>query len=167
MILVTLWCAANFCWSCSANPPPRLVCWTIGHAKLQLGVWHNSHSLQWFWSHFDVLLTSDLIVQQTHFWGWFVEQRAMISCSFGCVRTLNSHCYDSGHTVVPLTSELIVQQTHLSLLADLLVKLAWPGESYGRFVDQKLIHSSSFRCDQIYKCQRYFSHTLLCYLSRS
>jgi hypothetical protein len=26
--------------------------------------------------------------------------------------------------------------------------------------------SSSFRCDQIYKCQRYdLSHTLLCYLS--
>jgi hypothetical protein len=35
-----------------------------------------------------------------------------------------------------------------------------------RFVEQMLMLSSSFRRDQIYKCQRYnFGHTLICYLS--
>jgi hypothetical protein len=38
--------------------------------------------------------------------------------------------------------------------------------SWGRFVEQKLMLNSSFRCDQIHDCQRYdFGHTLLCYLS--
>jgi hypothetical protein len=37
----------------------------------------------------------------------------------------------------------------------------------GRFVEQKLMLSSSFRFDKINNCQRFdFSHTLLCYLSR-
>jgi hypothetical protein len=36
----------------------------------------------------------------------------------------------------------------------------------GRFVEQKLMPSSSFRCDLIYKYDTYdFGHTLLCYLS--
>jgi len=36
----------------------------------------------------------------------------------------------------------------------------------GQFVESMLMHSSSFRCDQIYNCQIYnFGHTLLCYLS--
>jgi hypothetical protein len=35
-----------------------------------------------------------------------------------------------------------------------------------QYVEQKLTLSSSFRCNQIYKCQiYYFSHTLLCYSS--
>jgi len=35
--------------------------------------------------------------------------------------------------------------------------------SWGRFVEQKLMLSSNFRCDQIYKNERYdFGHTLLC-----
>ncbi len=38
----------------------------------------------------------------------------------------------------------------------------------GQFVEQKLMLSSSFRRDQIYKDERYdFGHTLLCYLSRT
>jgi hypothetical protein len=38
----------------------------------------------------------------------------------------------------------------------------------GQFVEQKLMLSSSFRCDQIYKYERYdFGHTSLCYLSRT
>ncbi len=38
--------------------------------------------------------------------------------------------------------------------------------TWGRFVEQKLMLSSSFRCDPIYKYERYdFGHTLLCYLS--
>ncbi len=38
--------------------------------------------------------------------------------------------------------------------------------NWGRFVEQKLILSSNFRCYQIHSCQRYdFGHTLLCYLS--
>jgi hypothetical protein len=40
------------------------------------------------------------------------------------------------------------------------------GKTCGRFVEQKLMLSSNFRCDQIYKNERYdFGHTLLCYLS--
>jgi hypothetical protein len=36
----------------------------------------------------------------------------------------------------------------------------------GQFVEQMLMLSSSFRCDQIYKYNIYdFGHTLLCYLS--
>ncbi len=36
----------------------------------------------------------------------------------------------------------------------------------GRFVEQKLMLSSNFRCDQIHKNKRYgFGHTLLCYLN--
>ncbi len=35
-----------------------------------------------------------------------------------------------------------------------------------RFVERKLMISSSLRCDQSQKCHRYvFGHTLLCYLS--
>jgi len=38
----------------------------------------------------------------------------------------------------------------------------------GRFVEQKLMPSSSFRCYQIHNCHRYdFGHTLLCHLSRT
>jgi len=38
----------------------------------------------------------------------------------------------------------------------------------GRFVEQMLLLSLSFRCDQIYKCERNdFGHTLLCYLSQA
>ncbi len=51
-----------------------------------------------------------------------------------------------------LKSDLDAKQTHL----------------WGRFVEQKLALSSSFRCDQIYKIRRYdFGHTLLCYLSQT
>jgi hypothetical protein len=40
--------------------------------------------------------------------------------------------------------------------------------SRGRFIGQRLMLSSSFRCDQIYKYELYdFGHTLLCYLSRT
>jgi hypothetical protein len=39
-------------------------------------------------------------------------------------------------------------------------------ERCGRFVEQKLMLSSNFRCDQIYRNERCdFGHTLLCYLS--
>jgi len=40
-------------------------------------------------------------------------------------------------------------------------------QTTGRFVEQIVMLSLSFRCNQIYKCQRYdyFGHTLLCYLS--
>ncbi len=38
----------------------------------------------------------------------------------------------------------------------------------GQFVEQKLMLSSSFRRDQIYKYERYdFGHTVLCYLSQT
>jgi hypothetical protein len=38
----------------------------------------------------------------------------------------------------------------------------------GRFVEQMLMLSSSFRCDQIHNCHWYdLGHTLLCYLSRT
>jgi hypothetical protein len=38
----------------------------------------------------------------------------------------------------------------------------------GRFVEQKLVLSSSFRCDKIHNCLRYdFSHTLLWYSSQT
>jgi hypothetical protein len=41
-------------------------------------------------------------------------------------------------------------------------------ESRGRFVEQKLMLSSNFRCYQIHNCQRCeFGHTLLCYLSHT
>ncbi len=41
-------------------------------------------------------------------------------------------------------------------------------ESRGQFVEQKLGPSTSFRCDQIQNCHRYyFGHTLLCCLSRA
>jgi hypothetical protein len=41
-------------------------------------------------------------------------------------------------------------------------------ELRGQFVEQKLMLSSNFRCDQIYKYQRYdLGHTLLCYLSQT
>jgi hypothetical protein len=37
---------------------------------------------------------------------------------------------------------------------------------WDRFVEQNLMLSSSFRCDQIYNCQSYdFDHALFCYLS--
>jgi hypothetical protein len=40
-------------------------------------------------------------------------------------------------------------------------------QNTGRFVEQIVMLSSSFRCNQIYKCKRYdyFGHTLLCYLN--
>jgi hypothetical protein len=38
----------------------------------------------------------------------------------------------------------------------------------GPFVKQKLVLTSSFRCDLIHNCHRYdFGHTSLCYLSKS
>ncbi len=41
-----------------------------------------------------------------------------------------------------------------------------PLYSWGPFVEQKLMLSSSFKCDQNYKYERYyFGHTLLCFLS--
>ena len=53
---------------------------------------------------------------------------------------------------VLLKSDLDVQRIHLR----------------GRFVEQKLMVSSSFRCYQIHNCHRLdFGHTLLCYLSRT
>jgi hypothetical protein len=41
-------------------------------------------------------------------------------------------------------------------------------EASGRFVEQKHLLSFCFRCEQIYKYERYdFGHTLLCYLSQT
>ncbi len=46
-------------------------------------------------------------------------------------------------------------------LRSLPTNIAW-----GRFVEQKLMLSSNFRCDQIFNNHCYvFGHTLLCYLS--
>ncbi len=40
--------------------------------------------------------------------------------------------------------------------------------TWSRFVEQKLVLSSSFRCDRIHNCYRYdFGHTFLCYLSQT
>ncbi len=53
-----------------------------------------------------------------------------------------------------LKSDLDVQQTHLS--------------HWGQFVEQTLMLSSNFRCDQIFKYKMHdFGHTLLCYLSQT
>ncbi len=98
----------------------------------------------WFWSHFIVLLKSNLGVKQTHLWDWFVEQKFMLSSSFRCDQIYKCPRYDFGHNfAVLLKSNLGVNQTHL----------------WDRFVEQKFMLSSSFRCDQIYKCPRYdFGH---------
>jgi len=54
------------------------------------------------------------------------------------------------HFVVLLNSDLEVKQIGF----------------WGQFAEQKLVLSSNFRCDQIYKNGGYdFGHTLLCYLS--
>ncbi len=51
-------------------------------------------------------------------------------------------------------SDLDVQRTHLS--------------HWGQFVEQMLLLSLNFRCDQIYKYRLHdFGHTLLCYLSQT
>ncbi len=68
-----------------------------------------------FRSHFVVTLKSHLHVQQTHlrFWGWFLEQKFMLSSSFRCDQIHNYHRYN---VVVTLRSDSDVQQPHLSLL---------------------------------------------------
>jgi len=50
----------------------------------------------------------------------------------------------------------------------LLFKFSRHKVNRGRFVEQKLMLSSSFRCYQIHNCHRSdIGHTLLCYLSRT
>ncbi len=44
--------------------------------------------------------------------------------------------------------------------------IIFASKAWGGFVEQKLVLSCYFRCDQIYNSQIYeFGHTLLCYLS--
>ncbi len=52
----------------------------------------------WFWSHFAVLLKSDLDVQQTH--NRFVEQKVMLSSNFRCYQIHNCQRYHFGHTLL-------------------------------------------------------------------
>ncbi len=61
----------------------RPVCWTKAHAQQQLKVLPKSELSQvWFWSHFVVLLKSDLDVQQTRL--SFIN---MCMCSFFVQKT--------------------------------------------------------------------------------
>ncbi len=92
------------------------------------------------------------------------------------------------HFVVPLKSDLDIQQTHftscicsLPILSTKQFRIQRPFKvelslSFcsmnwslaSQFVGQKLMLSSSFRCDQIYKCQRYdFGPTQLGYISHT
>jgi len=79
---------------------------------------------------------------------------------------------------VLLQSDLDVQQTHLISLT--IMNLVTPKvgaehkllfnklASEAGLLNKRLMLSSSFRCDQIHKYEKYdFGHTLLCYLSRT
>ncbi len=52
------------------------------------------------------------------------------------------------------------------LILDRVISQTLIIKTYGRFVDQKLMLSTSFSHDQIHNCRKYdFGHTLLSYLS--
>ncbi len=104
-----------------------------------------------FWSHFVVLLKTDLDVQQTHLLGWLVEHKLLLSYTHTCDIIYNNHCYVFGHVLLCILS------------------LTWMFNKpplRGRFVEQKLPLIYNFMRGQIYYNHCYvFYHTLLCYLS--
>jgi hypothetical protein len=67
-----------------------------------------------------------------------------------------------------LTGKVIIRSSKILLFCEIKLKPTHVASIVirGCFVEQKLVLSSSFRCDQIYKCQAYdFGHTLLCCLN--
>ncbi len=95
------------------------------------------------WSHFVVLLKSDLDAQQTDHSSCFSPTLGVTICTRFTVMNLVTLC-------CAINWYLDVQQTHL------------------RFVEQKLMLISNFLCDKIHKIHCYkFGHTLLCYLSQT
>ncbi len=93
----------------------------------------------WFWTHFVVLLKSDLDVQPTQLRGQFIEPKLMLSFSFRYGQFHKCQRYEFNHTL----------PWYLSLT-----------KMFNRGL------TSSFRCDQIHKSQTYdFNHGLPWYLS--
>ncbi len=51
-----------------------MICWTKAHTQFQLKVWpYLQISEIWLWLCFDLLLKSDLGVQQTNLWQWITD----------------------------------------------------------------------------------------------
>jgi hypothetical protein len=86
------------------------------------------------------------------FFGQFVNEMSMLSCSFKCVQICSNHHnqYVCPHFVLLLKCNLDVLQTSLC----------------GQFVKQMFMLSCSFQCDRICSNHRNeYVHTLLCCLS--
>jgi hypothetical protein len=81
----------------------------------------------WLWSHFVMLLKSDLDVQQTHLWGWFVKQKLASSSSFRCDQIHNCYRYNFGPSLLCYLS-----QTYLfnKLSSRIRFGVCWTSKSY-------------------------------------
>ncbi len=104
----------------------------------------------WFWSHIAALLKPNLDAQQTHLEASLWNKSLCLAPALGVTKFTKVTDMILITLFALLKSDLDVQQAHLE---DGLLNI-------------KLMLSSSFECDQIYKCQwYYFDYTLLCYLS--
>jgi hypothetical protein len=144
VILVTLCCATSV--RCSKVWP--MSCWRF----------------LLIWSHFVVMLKSDLDPQQLAWWSGFAVLIFQLICPRLQLR-LNFCSTNLKSEQIYNWRDLVLISLYCATQVRLNVKQTSLGHRE-QFVEQKLTLSS--KCYQIHRCQRYnFGHTLLCFLSQT
>jgi hypothetical protein len=139
------------------------------------------------WSHFDVLLKSDLEVQQFHISDWYSGKKLMLWSIFRCYQMYKCQRFWSHFEAYLSQIWMLKKLSHEDSLLDkssclapalvlsnvqLLLMWIWSKfvvllksdldvqqiHLWDWYAGQKLMLSSNFRCYQMYKCQRFWSH---------
>ena len=115
----------------------------------------------------------NVIHAQSHKYAFYAEWAKMIFSLItlsinGIFEILSKNDIQHNDSVSKIPFVLSVVMLSVIMLRVVPPSFANVHEPWGRFVKRRLVLSSSFRSDQIYKYERYdFGHTLLCYLSRT
>ncbi len=129
-----------------------------------LGVAKFTANVQWVWSHFVVKLESALDVQQTQLIFSHFSESSSLNKSSSLVAAVGVTKFTA---IVPMSLVTLWRDTWVRLRCSTnppyLLTLLW-----GRFIEQKLELTCSFRCGQIYNNHsNEFGHTLLWFLSQT
>jgi len=123
-------------------------------AKHEL-LFNKPTSEKWFWSHFVVILKSDVDFQQNCLRGQFVVHPSQTQVAQqGVIESIAMTVMKLARPKAAAKHELLINKT--------------TSEDRGWFIEPKLMLSSSFICVKFhswYRCD--FGHILLCYLSQT